>query len=166
MVPARQARPALTGGAPAGHAVGMEVDRNGLEVLDRDECLKLLSTATLGRVGVTVRALPMVLPVNFRLVGDRVLFRTGLGSKLDAATNNAVVAFEADQVDPFSHSGWSVVVTGIAREVTDPGELARLDRENIPRWAPSGNGRIVEVSTEMVSGRRLTPGVRPLAEAA
>ncbi len=74
----------------------MEIDRNGLEVLNREECLRLLRHATLGRVAITSGALPQVLPVNFRLFGDRIVFRTGLGTKLDAATSNNVVAFEVD----------------------------------------------------------------------
>ena len=101
----------------------MEVDRNGLEVLDREECLRLLATATLGRLGLTSGALPTVLPVNFRLDSERVLVRTGRGSKLDAATQNTVVAFEVDDFDPLFQSGWSVVIVGMAREVTDPAEL-------------------------------------------
>jgi nitroimidazol reductase NimA-like FMN-containing flavoprotein (pyridoxamine 5'-phosphate oxidase superfamily) len=137
----------------------MEIDRNGLEVLDKGECLKLLATATLGRVGTTSGALPVVLPVNFRLVNDRVVFRTGEGTKLEAATCNAVIAFEADEIEAFFHSGWSVLVTGVAREVTDPRELAELEEAHIARWAPTGNGRVVALSTEIVSGRRLTPGL-------
>jgi nitroimidazol reductase NimA-like FMN-containing flavoprotein (pyridoxamine 5'-phosphate oxidase superfamily) len=138
----------------------MEADRNGLEILDRKECLRLLGMATLGRIGVSFGALPTVLPVNFRLVNDKIVFRTGIGTKLDAATCNAVVAFEVDDMDPLWHSGWSVVVTGVAREVTDPIELTALDEANIPRWAPTGDGRVVEVSIELVSGRRIVPGVR------
>ncbi|MFP5369160.1 MAG: pyridoxamine 5'-phosphate oxidase family protein [Actinomycetes bacterium] len=139
----------------------MEIDRNGLEVLDRDECLRLLSTATLGRVGLTTGALPTVLPVNFLLDGDRILVRTGEGSKLQAAIDNAVVAFESDDFDPLYHSGWSVVVTGVAREVTDPGELHAMRSAPVARWAPQGDGRVVAISTEMVSGRRIpVPAVR------
>ena len=96
----------------------MEVDRNGLQVLDRSECLELLRSVPVGRIGVTSGALPTILPVNFLLDGDRVLIRTGRGSKLDAATRNAVVAFEADDVDAFARVGWSVVVTGVARDAS------------------------------------------------
>lgn len=138
----------------------IEVDRNGLEVLEHDECLRLLATARLGRVGITVGALPVVLPVNFRLVGDRIVFRTSVGTKLDAATKNAIVAFEVDDVEPFSHSGWSVVAIGQVREVTEPAELATLATAMIPRWAPTLQDRTVEISTEMISGRRLVPGLR------
>jgi len=87
----------------------VEVDRNGLEVLDRDERLQLLGGATIGRIGVTSGALPAVLPVNLWLSGDRIVVRTGDGSKLDAAAPDAVVAFEADDLNPIHHSGcaWS-----------------------------------------------------------
>jgi len=134
----------------------VEIDRNGLEVLDRHECLRLLGTATLGRVGISFGALPNILPVNFRLVGDEVAFRTTVGTKLDAATCNAVVAFEVDDLDPMYHTGWSVVVLGLAREVTDPTERRRFDVAHIPRWAPVDAQRIVAISTEMISGRRIT----------
>lgn len=134
---------------------GVEVDRNGLEVLDRDECLRLLARSTLGRIGVTAGALPTVLPVNFWLDRDRIVVRTGEGTKLDSATRGAVVAFEVDDFDPMYHSGWSVVVTGVAREVTDPGDLAALGRAPLARWAPRGNGKVIAISTDMISGRRI-----------
>lgn len=140
-------------------ADAVEVDRNGLEILGREECLRLLATATIGRLGMTSGALPVVLPVNFRLVGDDIVFRTGAGTKLDAATRNAVVAFEVDSFDPFSHEGWSVMVTGMAEEATDPRQRAVLERANIPRWALSGDGRYVCVATDMLSGRRILPGL-------
>ena len=137
----------------------MEIDRNGLEVLDRDECLQLLGRATLGRVAVTSAALPTVLPVNFRLAGDRIVFRTGEGTKLAAATRNAVVAFEVDDFDPVDHTGWSVVVTGVAGPVVDPDAQAALSDLGIVWWVPGANGHLVEVSLELVSGRRVPPGL-------
>jgi nitroimidazol reductase NimA-like FMN-containing flavoprotein (pyridoxamine 5'-phosphate oxidase superfamily) len=133
----------------------VEVDRNGLEILSREECLRLLGTATIGRLGLTTGALPTVLPINFRLVGDKIVFRTSVGSKLDAATQNAVVAFEVDEMDPLWHSGWSVVVTGVAREVTEPDELAALPTTHIPHWASKSSDRVVEITTEMITGRRI-----------
>jgi len=129
-----------------------EVDRNGLEVLDRADCIRLLGTVSLGRIGITAGALPTILPINFRVDGDRILFRTGVGTKLDAATRGAVVAFEADDCDPMYHSGWSVVVTGVARPVEDPDDRAL---HATPRWAPGQDERLVEVSIDEISGRRL-----------
>lgn len=53
------------------------------------------------------------------------------------------------------HAGWSVVVTGVATVITDPGELLELQRAPIVRWAPYGDSRVVSISTELVSGRRI-----------
>jgi nitroimidazol reductase NimA-like FMN-containing flavoprotein (pyridoxamine 5'-phosphate oxidase superfamily) len=137
----------------------MEMDRNGLEVLDRAECLRLLSGSILGRIAVTVAALPVILPVNFLLDGERILIRTGKGTKLDAATRDAVVAFEVDDVEPFSHSGWSVCVTGRATELRDPDDVARVRTLPLPHWAPNGIDHVVAVSVDVVTGRRLShPG--------
>lgn len=136
----------------------MEVDRNGLEVLARDECLRLLGERHLGRVGLTSGALPLVLPVNYRLVDDEVFFRTGTGTKLDAATRHTVVAFEVDDFDPFDHTGWSVMVTGLARPVPSDEAGRRLAAAPIARWAPGPDGHTVSISTELISGRRVLGG--------
>ena len=135
----------------------MDLDRNGLEVLDRAESLRLLGTVVLGRIAISSKALPVVLPVNFSFDGRRILFRTGTGTKLEAATDNTVVAFEVDDFDLERQSGWSVVVTGVAREVTDPGELADARRRPITRWAGGSDDRVVSISPDLVSGRRLHP---------
>ena len=133
----------------------MPRDRNGLEILEREECLRLLGKSVIGRLAVTVDALPCVLPVTFKLSTDKVLFRTSPGTKLDAATRDAVVAFEVDDFDPATRTGWSVLVTGVARELTDPTELEAARRIDLPRWAPTDGDRVVAVSLEIVSGRRI-----------
>lgn len=134
------------------------LDRSGLEILDRQECLRLLAGAPLGRVGITNGALPVIVPINFRLVGDRIVFRTGIGTKLDSATCDEVVAFEADHLDPASGVGWSVAVTGLAREVVDSDEVAAAAEADIPRWTKWGSDRFVSLSTERISGRRSPTG--------
>ena len=63
----------------------MQLDRNGLEILDREECLRLLALTSLGRIGFTSGALPSVLPVTYHLDQDRILVHTTRGSRLDAA---------------------------------------------------------------------------------
>jgi nitroimidazol reductase NimA-like FMN-containing flavoprotein (pyridoxamine 5'-phosphate oxidase superfamily) len=76
-------------------------DRNGLRVLPRDECIRLLATneLSLGRVAFVDYGRPIVLPVNYRIRDDAVIFWTDPGSELDAATRVDWVAFEVDQVD-------------------------------------------------------------------
>jgi nitroimidazol reductase NimA-like FMN-containing flavoprotein (pyridoxamine 5'-phosphate oxidase superfamily) len=154
--------PALTGGC----SNAVEVDRNGLEVLTRDECLRLLGNAMLGRVAVSTEALPTILPVSFAFDGKQILVRTGRGTKLDAATHNQVVAFEVDEVSPLTQTGWSVVVTGIARELTAADELADARRRPLVRWVPGEDSRVIAISTEVVSGRRIVPRREPRVDSA
>lgn len=141
-------------GAP-GVEAHVTLDRNGLEVLDRDECLRLLRQADVGRIAVTVAALPRVFPITFRVNDDQILFRTSRGSKLESATANAVVGFEADDFDPVTRTGWSIMVTGTSREITDPGERAAAEALDLPRWAPNEGDHVVAVKIELISGRRI-----------
>ena len=50
----------------------------------------------LGRVAITVNALPAILPVRFALDHDEIVFRASPGGVLAEATRHAVIAFEAD----------------------------------------------------------------------
>jgi uncharacterized protein len=133
----------------------MELDRNGLEVLSRADALELLAAHTFGRIALTSHALPLVLPVNYRYDGRSIVIRTHPGTKLDVATRHAVVAFEVDEIDPLYHSGWSVVVQGMARTVVDPDELARCRALPTAVWTPAVADRYVTVSTDLVTGRRI-----------
>jgi nitroimidazol reductase NimA-like FMN-containing flavoprotein (pyridoxamine 5'-phosphate oxidase superfamily) len=132
-----------------------------LEIRGRDECLRLLATRTIGRVGLTVSALPVVLPVNYWFNGEDVLVRTSWGTKLEAAMRNAVVAFEVDDIDRFEHTGWSVLATGKSRPVVDEEELDRLRHAPLARWAPQGREQLMAIDTRIVSGRRIHPGLHP-----
>lgn len=131
----------------------------GLDLLDEGECLALLSSASLGRVAVSMGALPVIFPVNYVVVEGAVLFRTGAGTKLAAATDNAVVAFEVDSFDEGEHSGWSVLVVGAAGVVSDPAELEAASRLPLVPWADGRRDHYVRVPVEFVSGRRI---VHPL----
>lgn len=135
--------------------VAMLVDE-GLELLDEKECLGLLARAHIGRVAVTLGALPAIFPVNFVMDDDAVVFRTGTGTKLAAATDHAVLAFEADQFDRFEHTGWSVLAVGRSELVTDPEELRRLAGMPLTPWAGGSRPHFVRMPIEFISGRRIT----------
>lgn len=139
----------------------MEVDRNGLEVLDRDGCLRLLAQATIGRIGFTSGALPTVLPVSFHLAHGRILVCAERGSRLHAALQDAVVAFEVDDTDTRRGSGWSVSVTGLSTEVGDRAAVAAARRAPGVHWALSADEVVFEISTELMSGRRVRVGPPP-----
>lgn len=122
--------------------------------LDRQECLRLLVKVPVGRVVYTRQALPAVLPVNFCLdTDDSVVLRTSSDSELVRAIDGVVVAFEADEFDAETRSGWSVVVTGRAAVVADPGEHERLSEVGPTSWMPLTSAVFVRIESEMVNGR-------------
>ncbi|MEU5095639.1 pyridoxamine 5'-phosphate oxidase family protein [Streptomyces sp. NPDC020996] len=132
---------------------------DGFRELDRQECLRLLAKVPVGRIVHTRKALPAVLPVNFCLDGDgAVLLRTSAASELVRAIDQAVVAFEADEVDAVAHSGWSVVITGRAAVVTDPVRHETLARTGPRSWVASPREVFVRIEPELVTGRELVAG--------
>jgi nitroimidazol reductase NimA-like FMN-containing flavoprotein (pyridoxamine 5'-phosphate oxidase superfamily) len=100
----------------------------GFEALGEEECLDLLSLGTFGRVAVTIGGIPAVFPVNYHFADGAIHFRTGEGVKLAAATRNAVVAFQLDEIDPLYHAGWSVLAVGTAQELKESVDLAWATR--------------------------------------
>jgi nitroimidazol reductase NimA-like FMN-containing flavoprotein (pyridoxamine 5'-phosphate oxidase superfamily) len=138
-----------------------EAPASGIVELGPGECLELLRSTPVGRVGVTIDALPSVLPVNFALWNGSIVFRTVPGTKLDAAAAGSVVAFQADAYGTAdAPGGWSVLVRGIAREVTEPAELAEVATLPLDSWAWDGAaGRYVCIAPTVMTGRRLvSPG--------
>jgi len=131
------------------------LDDKGTEILDRSECLRLLGSVPVGRVAFTSDALPSVQPVTFVLHDHHVVFRTRPGSKLDAASRNAIVAFEVDEYDVRTHTGWSVTVVGPAAVVTDGTRLDELAKLPLRPWAPGELEHFVTISIEIVHGRRI-----------
>ena len=140
----------------------MNHDRNGLEILSPQQCMDRLDRSVIGRVVYTENALPTALPVNFALLDGDIVFRTATGSKLAAALARAVVAFQADDIDPAFETGWSVLVQGSANILTRPDDLARAHALALEPWAPGERWHFVRIHSEVVSGRRLIPRI-PLA---
>lgn len=126
-----------------------------LESLSRRECLVLLGSTPVGRIGVNILALPVILPVNFALFDDAILVRTVPGTKLDAATHDAVVAFQADSYEPDGSTGWSVLVVGTASEITDPVETERAAAVPIAAWAVDDRAdHFIRIAVTTITGRR------------
>jgi len=126
-----------------------------LEELSRADCLRLLATVTIGRISYTRQALPALEPVNFAVHDGAIVIRTDAGGKLAAATHRAVVAFQADDLDPVRRSGWSVTVVGRCEEVTGAGDLAVLDKIGLQSWAPGARDHFIRIEPGIVTGRRL-----------
>lgn len=128
-----------------------------LVVLDADECWELLASVPVARVGLQIEGRIDVLPVNHTVVGQRVAWLSSTGTKLGAAAAEQPVALEADQIDESGHRGWSVVVHGTARIVTDEDRKQQLfDAEVTPWVAPDQRTLWVEVADPSISGRRVS----------
>jgi len=130
--------------------------RTGLEVLDRDECIALLEHNSLGRLAVVVDGRPLVFPVNFTLDGEAIVMRTDEGTKLYGARNGPV-AFECDGADSLYHTGWSVLVVGVAEEVTGAVEIARLEHLPLGLWCSGPKGTWLRIRLRTITGRRIPP---------
>jgi len=134
-------------------AVTPLVDRNGLEILSRADSFELLGDSGMGRVAVTMGALPVVLPVCYAVLDDDVIIRTGTGTKLSAAVDHAVVTFEVDRLE--GDDRWSVCVTGVASPVTRPDDLSKVVGLSMPPGLRTLRPHFVRIRSDLVSGRRL-----------
>lgn len=124
-----------------------------LRQLPKDEAMRLLRGASMGRIVFTSGGLPSVRPVNHVVDDGAVVIRTHLGSAtLD--TTGSVVAYEADAIDPDEHTGWSVIVTGLARIVEDSEEIRRYEALLQP-WVSQQLTHVIRVDAEVVTGFEL-----------
>ena len=98
------------------------------EPIDEEYCLELLKEVEYGRVAVvTGEGRPEIFPVNFVVHGHTVVFTTG-SAVMQAWAPLGHVAFEADYIDPATHEGWDVVVTGVGADIarfTGPAGIGR-----------------------------------------
>lgn len=124
--------------------------------LDRAESLRMLETVPVGRLIFTVNALPAVRLMNFAVVDALIVLRTAADTTVARKLNDAIVAFEADDLDPATASGWSVVVTGRATRVTDPDQIARYRNVPLRPWAPGERDQFLTITIEMLEGRRVS----------
>ncbi|MFF3873613.1 helix-turn-helix domain-containing protein [Streptomyces sp. NPDC001978] len=147
----------LTGGAvdlpPGPGPAGREPE---FTELDPAECRSLLSAHGVGRLAVPTDSGPVIVPVNYDVVDGAIVFRTAEGATPSLA-DSGPVAFEVDRIDDAFSRGWSVLVRGRARTVTDPGEESRLTERAFSTPWPGGDRHVwVRVDPDTVTGRRIT----------
>jgi nitroimidazol reductase NimA-like FMN-containing flavoprotein (pyridoxamine 5'-phosphate oxidase superfamily) len=130
--------------------------------LTESESWQLLRSVSIGRVVFTQRAMPAIRPVNHYVdTGNIIIIRTHVGAAIASraagspgASDGSVVCYEADDIHPERHTGWSVIVTGLARLVTDPDEVARHSAAIEP-WIAGEMNTVVAIEPRFVSGVRL-----------
>ena len=129
-----------------------------LAALSEVEAVALLATQEVGRLVYTRRALPAVTPVNFVLHEGAIWFWTASSSSMWQAVRGSVVAFEVDQLDARTRSGWSVVVLGVAELVKDPAQIERAQLKAPEPWVPGRKEYLIRIPLKLLSGRRIRPG--------
>jgi uncharacterized protein len=133
-------------------------DHAGLEILPFDRCLQLLTAVPVGRVSFFADGEIVVLPVNHAMDGPNPVFRTARGSKLSASEGQKRVAFEVDDYDKQTRSGWSVLVNGSAEAIYEDAEIRRLSQLGLHPWVTAVDRPFwIRIRPDSISGRQ-TPG--------
>jgi nitroimidazol reductase NimA-like FMN-containing flavoprotein (pyridoxamine 5'-phosphate oxidase superfamily) len=121
--------------------------------LNARECWDRVGTHGIGRVGIPARPGPLVLPVNYCVDGTSVAYRTDPDGAA-AAPDGTEVSFEVDHFDEHHGTGWSVLITGAARHVTDPEAARRLaEHPGATPWAGGKRDLWIRVSPAEITGR-------------
>ena len=126
-----------------------------MEHLSTEVCWQLLTTSPIGRIGVLVDSAPEVYPVNFRVDGRSVLFRSDPGTKLRGLDRSPSVCFEVDGFDDGDRSGWSVLVKGRAQELTDAADVRAAEATPLDPWGHGPKSHWIRIVPAEVTGRRL-----------
>lgn len=156
--------------APAGVAAPDTLEQSdnagaALQELATDDCLVLLATAQIGRLGVIADDYPLIIPVSSNLDNGGIVLRSRSGTKL-AAAQHANVTLEVDQIDPLTQTGWSVLVRGLAEEITDRHDRELVERTHAVATTPRASGdhdHWVRLIPHRITGRRLLAPALPLA---
>jgi len=122
--------------------------------LPEHECRDRLKLTPFGRIALSSGALPVIFPIHFAMLGDDPVFRTDPGTKLMAASDGQVLCLEIDDIHPVLHTGWSVLVTGRADVLSDPGDLRAAAALPLRPWTGSGSA-YVRIEASMLSGREI-----------
>jgi uncharacterized protein len=134
---------------------GVTLRNTGRSTAAAELGLRLLGKGTVGRVVFTEGALPAAHPVTYLLDDEEVIFRTGAGSRLAAAARHHIVGFQADEIDPYTRTGWSVLGVGEAYEVVTPTRLAELATRQPAPWIPNRTEHTIAIPLQRLTGRRL-----------
>jgi uncharacterized protein len=114
------------------------------------ECWELLAGVSVGRVALSLHALPVILLVQYYVAGHALAVCLGR-REIPEQSLDAIVAFAADAIDPVSESGWIVQIQGRA---TIPRQLGVAESCG---WPPAGQVVRIEPGTVIGYRMRLCP---------
>lgn len=129
--------------------------RSGLEVIERAECYRLLAQDEIGRLAVVVGGSPHLVPVNYVVDGEDIVFRSDPGTKLDQGPWPRA-CFEIDAFDRAERTGWSIVAHGHLEVLTefDHRDADRVMALPVQPWA-GDKQHWVRLIVDRITGRRL-----------
>ena len=131
------------------------------QLLEEAECLRLIAAGGVGRIGYTGRFGPTILPVNFALQDQAIVFRTGQDSPMGEDLRTGIadaeykVAFEVDEISPATREGWSILIQGSAHHVDSGPELAEAQRSGVQAWPGGEKDLFIRIVPDRITGRRV-----------
>ncbi|BEP15784.1 pyridoxamine 5'-phosphate oxidase family protein [Acidothermaceae bacterium B102] len=124
--------------------------------LTPDECHLLMGSVPVGRVAFVVNGPPLVLPVNFTLMGSEIVIRTAAMAPLaELARASRLVSFEVDEIDEQSRLGWSVLCHGPARISPETGSTDHHAVDLVQPWIGGDRRAVVVITPTTITGRRI-----------
>ena len=132
-----------------------------LEMLNDDECIRLIAPGGIGRLVFAGRFDLTVLPVNYFLRDGAILFRTVAAGSTDEDLRTGIehaeyrVAFEVDDIDTDTREGWSVLIQGPAHHIDDPAERADAVAAGVEPWAGGEREHFISITPARITGRRI-----------
>jgi nitroimidazol reductase NimA-like FMN-containing flavoprotein (pyridoxamine 5'-phosphate oxidase superfamily) len=128
------------------------------EELSHAECLELLGAKRVGRVAMCGADVPQVFPVNYTMRHGCILFRTAPQTQMAILLrDSSAAAFQVDEIDDYLQCGWSVLLSGRASHVTEPGEPIVEGMDQPEPWANGLRTLLIRIDPEKITGRRVHP---------
>lgn len=118
-----------------------------------------IADRSFGRMALTILGQPEIFPVNYSLVGRKLVFRTAEGTKLMGVLLDSHVAFEVDEVE--ADRATSVVLKGTAHKIETQADLDKFDLSHLHSWVPTLKYNLVVIDVKEITGRRFRFGPEP-----
>lgn len=134
--------------------MGIHEQDDKVEELSSSACWELLRSVSVGRLAVWVEDHPDIFPINYKVDRGTLVFRTGDGTKLQAAVGETPVALEADGVDSQTGIAWSIVIKGKAAPVSGTDEVLDTVGLFLFPWQSGKKEHFVRITPDVLTGRR------------
>lgn len=119
-----------------------------------EECRQLVRSHCVGRVAWLAATGLQVLPVTYACTEDRICFRVNPASVMGELAAGVEVAFEVDDIDVTTATGWSVLVHGLAAAHDGSTQVVLP-----PPWAPGDRSLTIVITPATYSGRAVSAAV-------